>query len=108
MQPTEQNTETVILGVEISVDEIREKIKKLTDIPEANLKDAMVDLKKALRLNPAACNLLLPEEIGLMVQHLYKVTKTQVVVAKSKDVVKTAKKVDLSNTDLVNKALDEL
>lgn len=101
-------TETVILGIEISVEEIRSKIKTLTDIPAANLKDAMSELKKALRLNPAACNLLLPEEIGAMVQHLYKVTNTQVVVAKGKDAVKAAKKVDLSDPNVINKAMDEL
>jgi len=105
----EQLAETKILGVEITVDEIKAKIANLSTIPDMpNLKNAMNDLKRALRQNPAACNLLLPEDIGQMVQHLYKVTNTVVLQAKAKDLNKAAKKVDLNDPNVINKAMDEL
>jgi hypothetical protein len=39
----------------------------------------MADLKKALKENPAACTLLLEEDIGAMVQSLYRLTNKAIM-----------------------------
>jgi hypothetical protein len=98
-----------ILGVQISVAEIQEKIALLATLPTEDLKGAMSELKLALRANPEACNLMLPEEIGAMVAALYKTTNQKIMEVKTKDLVKASakmvKSVDLSKVDL-NKLAD--
>ena len=91
---------STILGVEISVETIRQRIIELSDIKGPPLKDAMTSLKNALRHNPEACNLLLPEEIGAMVAKIYELTNHKISEVKSKDSVKKSKKVDLATIKL--------
>ena len=47
--------------------EIQARIQQLSDLSGTNLKNEMDDLKLCLLKNPAACELLLPEDIGLAV-----------------------------------------
>jgi len=98
-----------ILGVSITIEDIREKITKLSQTADGEpLKDAMNNLKLALKSNPEACNLLLPEEIGEMVKHIYKVTNTAVITEKAKSATKDAKKmkIDLADPTIYDKLTD--
>lgn len=61
--------------------EIQARIKQLQDLDPEPLQGAMKDLKAALMQNPAACSLLLPEDIGEMVAALRKITGEAVVTA---------------------------
>ena len=64
--------------------EISQRIKTLEGMSGDDLKNEMVDLKKALLENPQACMLLLPEEIGSMVSHLRKITGIAIATASAK------------------------
>lgn len=86
-----------ILGSEVTVESIRESIVKLSDLKDQDLKVAMVRLKAALRANPEACNLLLPEEIGVMVAKIYEMTKTVIVQVAAKKSTSNSKKIDLKS-----------
>ena len=50
--------------------EIQQRISQLTTFDGISLKEEMDSLRKVLIVNPAACELLLPEDIGLAVQAL--------------------------------------
>lgn len=86
-----------ILGVDITVEEIQEKIAKLSGLPKDNLKGAMAELKTALKFNPEAANLLLPEEIGQLTAAIYRMTEQIVIKEAAKATVKASKKVDIKN-----------
>ena len=64
--------------------EISQRIKTLEVMSGDDLKNEMMDLKKALLENPQACMLLLPEEIGSMVSHLRKITGIAIATASAK------------------------
>ena len=64
--------------------EISQRIKTLEGMSGDDLKNEMMDLKKALLENPQACMLLLPEEIGSMVSHLRKITGIAIATASAK------------------------
>lgn len=107
LSKTLDSDEDKILGVPITLEDIKHKIGLLSETPDGEpLKGAMNDLKIALKSNPEACNLLLPEDIGEMVKHLYKITNTVVIEAKAKAGAKAAKKVDLSDPTIYDKASD--
>lgn len=57
-------------SVEQVASEIKQKIARLADFEGDSLAGEMAALKKALLENPAACSLLLPEEIGACVAAL--------------------------------------
>ena len=61
--------------------EISQRIKTLEAMSGDDLKNEMVDLKKALLENPQACMLLLPEEIGSLVSSLRKITGIAIATA---------------------------
>lgn len=63
--------------------EISLRIKSLEELSGDSLKEEMQELKKALLENPQACLLLLPEDIGLMVSYLRKLTGTALASASS-------------------------
>lgn len=88
-----------ILGTEITIEEIKSRIAKLAGYPKDNLKEEMGKLKIALRLNPEAANLLLPEEIGELTKAIYRMTEQVVIQSAAKSTAKTAKKIDLSKLD---------
>ena len=64
--------------------EISLRIKQLEELSGDDLKNEMINLKKALLENPQACMLLLPEEIGSMVSHLRKITGIAIATASAK------------------------
>lgn len=71
---------------------IQQRIKELNDLAEEDLKDAMDDLKRALMDNPAACSLMLPEDVGQMVSALRRITG-QALVSAPKTKAKKADKI---------------
>ena len=64
--------------------EISQRIKQLESLSGDDLKNEMINLKKALLENPQACMLLLPDEIGAMVSHLRKITGIAIATASAK------------------------
>lgn len=101
-----------VLGTVITVEEIQEKIKLLSTTEDGeHLKNAMSELKVALRANPEAANLLMPEEIGELVKHLRKITATEIVVANDKDrnreVKKAVKNANLNDPEFLQQALKD-
>lgn len=64
--------------------EIQQKIALLTDFSGDSLKLEMQSLKKALLQNPAACSLLLEEDIGLAVASLRRMVGIAVASASAK------------------------
>ena len=64
--------------------EISQRIKQLEELSGDDLKNEMMNLKKALLENPQACMLLLPEEIGSMVSSLRKITGIAIATASAK------------------------
>ena len=64
--------------------EISLRIKQLEDLSGDDLKNEMMNLKKALLENPQACMLLLPEEIGSLVSSLRKITGIAIATASAK------------------------
>lgn len=73
--------------------EISLRISQLESLAGDNLKGEMQDLKKALMENPNACMLLKPEDIGLLVQNLVKITGIAIAssATKKKESTKTKK-----------------
>ena len=61
--------------------DIQVRIKDLEALSEDDLKPAMDDLKRALMQNPAACSLMLPEDVGQMVAALRRITGQALVAA---------------------------
>ena len=64
--------------------EISLRIKQLEELSGDDLKNEMMNLKKALLENPQACMLLLPDEIGSMVSALRKITGIAIATASAK------------------------
>lgn len=64
--------------------EISLRIKQLEELSGDDLKNEMMNLKKALLENPQACMLLLPDEIGSMVSSLRKITGIAIATASAK------------------------
>ena len=64
--------------------EISLRIKQLEELSGDDLKNEMMNLKKALLENPQACMLLLPDEIGAMVSSLRKITGIAIATASAK------------------------
>lgn len=64
--------------------EISSRIKQLEELSGDDLKNEMIELKKALMENPQACMLLLPDEIGAMVSSLRKITGVAIATASAK------------------------
>lgn len=93
------------------VSEIQQRISLLCNFQGDDLKTEMSQLKKALMDNPAACQLLLPEDIGEMVTHLNKIVGREFIEStktKEKKAPK-AKEKKLSALELaaLMKAVDE-
>ena len=64
--------------------EISARIQQLEELSGDDLKNEMMNLKKALLENPQACMLLLPDEIGAMVSSLRKITGIAIATASAK------------------------
>jgi hypothetical protein len=82
--------------------EIQSRIAQLNELSGTDLKVEMDDLKRVLLQNPAACSLLLPEDIGLAVSALKRLIFTAKELSSADKPSTTRKgkaKVDL-NVDL--------
>lgn len=89
--------------------EISQRIAQLEGMLPENLKSEMVELKKALLENPAACLLLKDEDIGALVTHLRKLTNTAIIsAAAGKTTAKKEKAVKPMNAVDLAKALNEV
>lgn len=97
-----------ILGVNITIDTIRDRIKLLSTYEGFSLEGAIAQLQTALHANPDAANLLLPAEIGAAVAAIMKVKNVIIAEASTKKVLKDAKKIDLSNADVMQTVMDDL
>lgn len=62
--------------------DISTRIHELAELSEDDLKNAMSNLKKSLMENPAACTLMMDEDIGLMVIALRRITHVTITEAK--------------------------
>lgn len=93
-----------------TVEEIQTMIAQLSVTEDGEpLKDAMIELKKAIKANPAACTVLLPEDIGEMVKALYRLTDRDLEQAVAKANKKGKKdKIDLSDPKIQQEILDDL
>lgn len=63
------------------MEDLRPRIDQLQDMQGDNLSGAMKDLQKALLENPSAVSLLLPEDIGKMVEALRRMTGQAIAAA---------------------------
>jgi hypothetical protein len=86
--------------------ELLTKIRHLSEVPEADLKTEMNQLKVALLANPAAVELMLPEDIGLMVENLRRIVGEAIAAASAPKERKTKSK-QLTGDEL-QAAFDEL
>lgn len=59
---------------------IKQKIANLQDFDGVNLRYEMDELKKLIKASPDACMFLLPEELGLCVRALRKMTDNKVAI----------------------------
>ena len=94
-------------SVEQKYSDIAARIKQLEDLSGEDLASQMRQLKKALMENPEACKLMQPEDIGLMVANLRRITGQAAVAAAAKPKKGAAKPKALSAEELQN-AFDEL
>lgn len=96
-----------------TIEEIKAMIAQLSQTEDGEpLKTAMADLKKAIKHNPTACSLLLPEDVGEMVKHLYKMTDRDLEKAIEKASKRTKKdskpKIDYSDKAVQQEILDDI
>lgn len=89
-----------------AVSDIKERILQLSAMDEDDLTNAMAELKAALKENPSAVEILLPEDIGEMVKALRKITGEALATAAAKPKGKPKAK-KLTEEEL-NAALDDL
>lgn len=88
---------------------IKQKIANLQDFDGISLRYEMDELKKLIKVSPDACMFLLPEELGLCVRALRKMTDNKVAVdmGATKAKAAKAKPVQLSAAEIAA-ALDDL
>jgi len=94
----------------LTIDQIRALIEKLETTEEGeSLRNAMSELKVALKQNPAACSLMLEEDIGLCVKHLKRMVNKDILaeLTEKTRAPKTAKVV-LTQDVLDNLTMDDL
>lgn len=98
----------------LTEEEIKHMIAQLSVTEDGEpLKNAMRDLKRGLLANPAASASLLPEDIGEMVKHLYRMTGKDVEDAiakasKNKKGGSKQPKFDFSDPKIQQEILDDL
>lgn len=86
--------------------EIQQRIAQLCNFDGDNLEHEMAALKTALLENPVACQLLMPEDIGLLVASVKRITSIAAIEAAS-DKKKTKKSKQTFTAEEMQKALDE-
>lgn len=92
----------------LSIADIRTMIAELGTTEDGeDLKDHMVRLKEALRHNPEACALMLPEDIGQCVHYLRKLTG-QSITAAAMDMASKKKRPTKTYDPAVEKAIEDM
>lgn len=102
--------------VTYSIEMIKEKIAILSKTEDGEpLKGAMNSLKKALKANPDACNLLLPEEIGELTKAIYRINGKTIAESAAKAgrkkgsaLEKGLAKIDLTDPNTLKEIEDDL
>lgn len=93
----------------LNIDQIREKIALLGTTEEGlPLDTAMRNLKVALKQNPAACSLMLDEDIGLCVAALRRMTNKNILADLTPDKAGRKPKVELTKEVLDNLTMSDL
>lgn len=88
---------------------IKQKIANLQDFDGISLRYEMDELKKLLKASPDACMFLLPEELGLCVRALRKMTDNKVAVDMGATKAKAKKDTTVKlSADELKAALDDL
>lgn len=90
--------------------QIRDKIELLSSTEDGEpLAKAMLELKTALKANPAAANYLLPEEIGKLVEAVRRRTNKQIIADLTPGKkASTAKVTKLSKEEIDSISIDDL
>ena len=88
--------------------DIKQRIQELEELAGDDLENAMKQLKRALMENPSACELILPQEIGLMVSALRQITGTHAVTMASKPKGRAAAKPKALSAAEMDAAFNEL
>lgn len=63
---------------------LQARIRHLVDLPDENIKEEMDSLRAILLENPAACELMLPEDIGCMVAAVRRISSVAIAQAEKK------------------------
>ena len=101
---TEGQAEAEVAGdTKVALDNIRQRIHDIQEMNGGELNGAMTTLREMLRANPAACSLMLPEDMGLMVRALRKMTNNTQALAMgaAKTTKKAAKERELSVNEIL-------
>jgi len=94
----------------LNIDQLRELINKLSTTEDGQpLNNAMSELKKALKQNPAACSLMLDDDIGLCVAQLKRITnKTILEELTSKKAKDPTAKIKVTQEQIDNLTMSDL
>lgn len=103
--------EALVEGAELPYDAIRikQRIQEIQLFEGVSLRNEMAELKKLIKASPDACLYLMPEELGLMVRALRKMTDNKVAMdmGATKARASTKKDTKMSAEELAA-ALDDL
>ena len=108
---TSENNEVTILTEDstVKMQHIKDMISQLSQTEDGEpLKDAMQKLKQALKGNPVACAMLLPEDIGECVRVLMKITGRDLEMQSSGKSKEKKQKFDFSNEDTLKELENDL
>jgi hypothetical protein len=95
------------VDIKQAASDITQRINQLDSLSGESLKSEMSQLKRALLDNPAACALLLPEDIGMMVANLRKVVGTAIMASSKPAKEKKDKKKQMTPEELKAALEDE-
>jgi hypothetical protein len=74
---------TIFKQATLAAEDIVPRIRQLNSLTEADLPNEMKLLRDALMANPAAVSLMMPEDVGLLVIALRKITQEAVIASAS-------------------------
>lgn len=95
----------------LTIDQLQSMIQRLSSTEEGfDLKQEMSRLKVALKQNPAACSMLLPEDVGAMVEKLKKITNRGILDQLNPEIKKEkkVKAAPVSQEEIDGLTLDDL
>lgn len=90
---------TILNDAELTTADIVPRIRQLNSLSDMQVEGEMALLKSALLANPQAVSLMLPEDVGLLVEALRRITKEAILADANAKALKTTKtKVPKINT----------